>query len=220
MTGARAGPLFGEFTDRELYVALLRADTAPFTQMARALADVLCHGGYRIVVADPLEGYNPTHDLCRLLVNTAIRRVGRESGAIIRNYDYALTGAANIRRSRSAIVLRVSAEVRARKIAAASSYPGLFTEVSAAVQREGSRAYDEEVLREITGPRPRDIPEGIPPFYETYGERQCAAGRYATVIRYADHFMPMAQAIAESLEAGPDLTGYAGAGYPALGRAT
>jgi hypothetical protein len=41
VTGARAGPVFGELTDRELYVALLRGDTAPFTQMTRALADVL-----------------------------------------------------------------------------------------------------------------------------------------------------------------------------------
>jgi hypothetical protein len=195
-TGARAGPVFGDFTDREIYVALLRGDAAPFTELTLALATMLRCGGYRAVVADPLEGYNPAHDICRVVVNTAIRGVSRESGVIIRNYEYSLTGTVDIRGSSSAIALRVPAEVRARKIAAASGYPGLSAEVEAAVQREGGRVYDEEVLREVTARWPDDIPGRIPPFYETYGEQQCVAGRYATVIRYAEHFMPMARAIA------------------------
>jgi len=219
VTGARAGPVFGELTDRELYRALLRGDTAPFTQLTTVLARVLRQGGYRAVVADPLEGYNPAHDLCRVIVNTAVRCVSRQCGTSIGNYEYALTGTANIRGSRSALVLGVPEGIRERKIAAANSYPGLFTEVATAVEREGSRAYDEEVLRKISAKRPGDIPEELPPFYETYGERQCAAGRYAAVIRYAEHFMPMAQAVAESIDPGPELTRCVATGYAAQGKA-
>jgi hypothetical protein len=200
VTGARAGPVFGELTDRELYVALLRGDTAPFTQMTAALAEVLRHGGYRTVVADPLEGYNPAHDLCRVIVNTAVRCVRRKCGTLIHSYEYALTGTVDVRGSSSAIVMHVPAGVHERKIAAANGYPGLLMEVNAAVQREGSRAYDDEILREITPQRPGDSPEKLPTYYETYGEQQCAAGRYATVIRYADHFAPMARAVAGSLD--------------------
>jgi hypothetical protein len=123
MTGARAGPVFGEFTDRQLYVALLQADAAPFAGLTEAVAAVLRTGRYRTVIADPLEGYNPTHDLCRVIVNTAVRCVSCTSGTLIRNYEYALTGTADIRASRSAIAMRVPPEVRARKIAAAGGYP-------------------------------------------------------------------------------------------------
>src|SRR5260370_38589449 len=56
MTGARAGPVFGEFTDRELYVALLQADAAPFAGLTTAVTAVLRAGRYQAVVADPLEG--------------------------------------------------------------------------------------------------------------------------------------------------------------------
>jgi hypothetical protein len=196
--------VFGELTDRELYVALLRGDTAPFTQMTTALAEVLRHGGYRTVVADPLEGYNPAHDLCRVIVNTAVRCVSRKCGTLIHSYEYALTGTVDVRGSRSAIVMHVPAGVRERKIAAANGYAGLLMEVNAAVQREGSRVYDDEILRKITPQRPRDSPEELPPYYETYGEQQCAAGRYATVIRYADHFIPMTRAVARSLDSRRD----------------
>src|ERR1700687_3197739 len=41
VTGARAGPVFGELTDRELYVALLKGDAAPFAKLTTALASVL-----------------------------------------------------------------------------------------------------------------------------------------------------------------------------------
>ena len=35
-----------------------------------------------------------------------------------------------------------------------------------------------------------------PPFYEQYGERQVAAGYYQQVLRYGDHFLPLAAALA------------------------
>jgi hypothetical protein len=199
-TGARAGSMFGDYTDRELYVALLEADAAPFIEMTAAVVSVLRRGQYRTVVADPLEGYNPTHDLCRVIVNTAINHVSRTSGRTIRNYEYALTGTVDMRGSTESIVMRLPAQVRELKIAAASGYCELFAEVAAAVERDGRRAYDEEVLRQIAANRSGEALYRIPPFYETYGEQQCAAGRYANVIRYAEHFLPMARAVAESIE--------------------
>jgi hypothetical protein len=168
-----------------------------------------------MVVADPLEGYNPTHDLCSVIANTAVRCVARKSAATIRSYDYTLTGTADLRGSSASTVMRLPPDIHQRKLAAASGYHSLFAEVAAAVQREGNRAYEEEVLREITTPRDVHAPVEIPPFYETYGERQRAAGRYATVIRYAEHFLPMAQAIAESVASGRDVMRYRGRRYPA-----
>jgi hypothetical protein len=206
-TGARAGAVFGDYTDRELYAALLSGDAAPFIELTAAVAGVLRRGQYRTVIADPLEGYNPTHDLCRIIVDCAVSHASRQSGKVIRNYEYALTGTSDMRGSAASIVTRLSDEVREWKIAAATGYHELFGEIEAAVEQEGKRAYEEEVLREIAATRISDLPRAVPPFYETYGEQQCTAGRYATVIRYAEHFVPMAQAIAASI--GDSTSGFA-----------
>lgn len=215
VTGAHAGPVFGDYTDRELYVALLEADAAPFVDMTAAVVEVLRRGRYRTVVADPLEGYNPAHDLCRVIVNTAINCVSRFCARAIRNYEYALTSTSDMRGSTASIVMRLPAEVRERKIAAASGYRELFAEVAAAVEREGGRAYDEEVLRKVAPDCCAQAPERIPPFYETYGRQQCAAGLYSNVIRYAEHFLPMARAVAQSVEsAARPLSGISAPGCP------
>jgi hypothetical protein len=34
-----------------------------------------------------------------------------------------------------------------------------------------------------------------PPFYETYGEKQVAAGHYAKVLRYREHVRPIEEAL-------------------------
>jgi hypothetical protein len=192
--------MFGDYTDRELYVAMLEGDSAPFIEMTASVVSVLRRGQYRTVVADPLEGYNPTHDLCRVIVDTAIRCVSRTCGRTIRNYDYALTGMSDIRGSAASIVMRLPAKVRERKIAAAIGYSELFAEVAVAVEREGRRAYDEEILRRIAADGSDRVAYRTAPFYETYGEQQCAAGRYANVIRHDEHFLPMAWAVMESIE--------------------
>jgi len=38
------------------------------------------------------------------------------------------------------------------------------------------------------------------PFYELYGEKLVAAGHYETAIRYADHFLPLAEAVWRHVE--------------------
>jgi hypothetical protein len=36
-----------------------------------------------------------------------------------------------------------------------------------------------------------------PPYYESYGERQVAAGRYPRVLRFREHFLPVSRALRE-----------------------
>ena len=36
------------------------------------------------------------------------------------------------------------------------------------------------------------------PYYETYGERQVAAGRYQQVLRLEEHVLPLARALADA----------------------
>ena len=39
-------------------------------------------------------------------------------------------------------------------------------------------------------------------YYELYGEKQVAAGHYRNVIRYRDHFLPLAEALARQADNG------------------
>ena len=195
-TGARPGALFGAYTDLQMYRALLAGNASFFVSTALKLADLLQRGCYQMVVADPFEGYNPTHDLCRVLVNSAIQYVTRTCGQILRNYDYPLTELSDFRGCRSLTRVPLAPEVLQRKRAAAAEYVELSGEVEALVRREGESAYCQEFLREV---RTGDLPHQTltaPPFYETYGERQCAMGLYPTVVRYENHFVPIARAVA------------------------
>jgi hypothetical protein len=62
---AEPGGIYGRFTDRALYAALMDGDLAPFVGLAEELAEAFArdHGDY--VVGDAAEGYNPAHDACR-----------------------------------------------------------------------------------------------------------------------------------------------------------
>jgi hypothetical protein len=195
-SGAHAGSLFGVYTDRQIYRAMLQRDTALFLDMAARLTEIVCVGGYRMVVADPFEGYNPTHDLCRLLVNVAVLVARQKFGCIVRNYEYPLTELSNFSLDSLATMNRLSAADQLRKRAAAAAYLELTNEVTIAVRLQGDRAFAEEVVREVFCDSLSVVPEIRAPFYETYGERQRALGRYTDVIRYADHFLPIIQAVA------------------------
>ena len=44
-----------------------------------------------------------------------------------------------------------------------------------------------------------DEPPTIPPYYESYGEKQVASGHYDRVIRYQNHVKPLVAAIRKGL---------------------
>ena len=79
-----------------------------------------------------------------------------------------------------------------RKLRRASEYAELREEVERALQANGAEAFRTECLRPA-GPATSTLT--VPPFYEEFGERQVASGRYAEVIRYQTHVLPLRQAL-------------------------
>ena len=57
-----------------------------------------------------------------------------------------------------------------------------------------------ECLRPAGNSPATDWTSSDPPFYEVYGEKLVAAGRYQKAIRYEEHMRPLAQAILEKVE--------------------
>ncbi len=61
-------------------------------------------------------------------------------------------------------------------------------------------AFRVECLRPVGNDSGTDWTTNNPPFYELYGEKLVAAGRYKKVIRFQEHMLPLAQAIRAKVE--------------------
>lgn len=202
--GSEHGRLFGVLSDRALYDALLAKDLALFVYLAEELAISLLLDRVERVVSDAAEGYNPAHDLCRLLVDAAVGLAARE-GEAIESLDFPLVGPPSDcppGLADRALWLALDDRAFARKRAAAEGYAELDDEVKAALSRDALDAFRVECLRPVAAPRavPDDAAEV--PFYETYGERQVAAGHYRSVIRRREHVLPVARALAARVAKG------------------
>lgn len=197
--GATAGSVFGRLTDQALYQAILRHDHRLFIGLANELAEEFVRQRVEYVAGDAAEGYNPAHDVCRLLVNTAVGLAAQRRAAGVGNYDFLLVGRPDHCPERlrgEAKWFHLNDEALARKLAAAENYSELAAEVSKAIGENGASAFRVECLRpagvEESGGEPAG---GERPFYEIYGEQQVAAGHYENLIRYSEHMRPLAEAL-------------------------
>jgi hypothetical protein len=193
--GAVPGPIFGRSADRAMYASMLDRDPAPFRALARELVGCLDEVDY--VVGDAAEGYNPTHDVCRMLIDAAVAAVRRRTGRRIPSFAFPLIGPPHgATRGRSGDVELVLDDAAfARKLDAARGYGELAPEVAATLAEVDAPAFRVEAFAqaEATGATPSC---GPPPFYERHGEARVAAGVYARVLRQREHVLPIAEALA------------------------
>jgi hypothetical protein len=150
------------------------------------------------VVGDAIEGFNPSHDVCRLALNAAVRMAERASGEAIANYDFLLVGSpaecpAHLRGD--AYWIHLDDAALERKLQAAHGYPELAAEVGAAIERWGTAPFRTECLRPADAGDAYGWPADQKPYYETYGEKRVAEGVYDRVLRYREHVMPLADAL-------------------------
>lgn len=218
--GASIGSIYGRFTDQNLYAAILGGDFGLFEQIVAELAEALVRENIAYVAGDAIEGYNPIHDVCRVVINAAVVVANRMSDRAIVNRDFLLlarhhTHSEEVRGA--AIWLTLDDDRLGRKLAVARAYPELKGEVDARLDKMtlermqafpelsarfdsmvmsemGSEAYRVECLRVVSRPRGNRAAKEIP-FYERYGELLVAAGTYDRAIRFRDHIVPLAEAI-------------------------
>ncbi len=192
--GATPGAIYGRLSDQAVYRAILDGDVDLFAGLADELAAALDRAEIGCVAGDAVEGFNPGHDVCRLVINAALLRNGRHP----QNFEFSLEGAPDDcppEDRAGAIRLELDDDALQRKLAAAAGYPEMAYEMERALAHHGRASFGVECLRpvryglEIGGRHPR------PPFYESYGERQVAAGIYREVIRFRDHMAPLAEGL-------------------------
>ncbi|HVN88120.1 MAG TPA: hypothetical protein VMW17_25030 [Candidatus Binatia bacterium] len=197
--GARPGAIYGRFSDREIYAAILERRFDVFVQLAEDLAGVLVADRVEWVASDACEGFNPTHDVCRLITDTAIALACRACGQSIASYAFPLDGPPVVDAA-GAIRISLDDAAFARKLAAAHGYADLRGEVDDAFTKHGVDAFRTECLVPVEEPYSADRFADAAPYYEQHGERQVAAGFYTHVIRYRDHVAPLAEALRRHAE--------------------
>jgi hypothetical protein len=192
--GARPGSVYGRFTDAELYAALLSRDESLFLGLAEELAGAFVRAWVEVVAGDAREGYNPAHDVCRLVLDAAAALAGSEMGRPLRVFDFPLVAGPDdcpAPRRRGALWVRLDEAELARKLAAARGYEELAGEVEDALRVAGEDAFLVECLRPVE--RWASEPVGETPFYERHGERRVSEGHYHKVLRCRDHIAPLAE---------------------------
>lgn len=88
----------------------------------------------------------------------------------------------------------VDVEVSRAVLEALESHPTLKAQVSDIIDGVPLDAFRVECLRPVANDS-GDWTTNEPLFYEIYGEKLVAAGRYEKVIRYREHMLPLAQAM-------------------------
>ena len=191
--GACPSLVYGVFTDREIYSLIIQRREDVLLQLLDQLAATLAEREVNTVAGDALEGYNPSHDLCRYLINAAVALTERRTGKAIRSLDFPLIGhpdACPPHLADQAVRVRLDDAALERKLHAAMEYEELRGEVEATLASAGKDAFRNECLRPAEH---RFDPPEIPPFYERFGEKRVAEGTYKEVIRYHEHLRPIAE---------------------------
>ncbi len=201
--GCRLTDVSGRMTDRRLYRAIMECDTALIAALTLDLADQILDDGVDYVVADAMEGYNPVHDLCRVIADLVAEKVRTVSGRPIGNYEYGVVDRLAAE-GPDDVTIALDDGALQRKLEAAWRYEEMRNEVNLALDRFGDAAMRMEILK-WRHPDAESGRPARPPFYETYGRTQVEAGRYDYVLTYSQHFAPLADALGRAVRSQPAL---------------
>lgn len=203
--GATPGGIYGRMSDREIYTAILAGDYARFIALAEELAVSLVRETADLVAGDAVEGFNPSHDVCRYVINAGVRLASQMSGRTIPCYAFPLESAPNAGpealRSRAlridlrALRIDLDDEMLERKLQAAYAYPELRSEVERTLGQYGTEPFRTESLWPVDLDDPYGWDPGRIPFYESYGAERVASGAYTHVVRFREHVQPLADAL-------------------------
>jgi hypothetical protein len=191
--GARPGTIFGRLSDREAYAMILERNTPLLLTLVAELAAQLERDQPAIIVGDAAEGYNPVHDLCRVIAGAAIAMAGVST----KQYEYAVVNHPHSSDT-AAIAIDLDEAEYAAKMESARGQAAALTDVDALLSRHGADAYRREALSRVVDWTAMDGDE--PPLYERYGEERVAARRYTKVIRRREHMLPLRDALRAAVE--------------------
>jgi hypothetical protein len=196
--GAARDQVFGVISDAGMYRAILEQDSAFFLELVDRIAESFINHEISSVVGDAAEGFNPTHDLCRTMINAAVSIAESVSRREIPNFEFCLTewerNAPEQEHDDRCLHLMLDNMELENKLAAAEAYVELRNEVRSAIASRGPNYFRLECLRRVVDPASLNS-DSIKPLYERWGEQRVAEGEYSSVIRFEKHVLPLMETI-------------------------
>ena len=199
--GGRLGALCGKFTDQQFYQAILEQDLSFFIQLQTLICDTLREQQIDLVVGDSIEGYNPSHDLCRSLIDSAVHDLQQISGRTVQNYEFPLVDSPSAWSDREGAWCHTLNPTEQKwKLAQIRDYAQkvggtLLEEVEEMLAQFGEDILGEEWFSPSTSGQELSHFEETPPFYERHGARQVSAGYYQRAIEFRQHMLPLISAL-------------------------
>lgn len=204
--GASQGTIFGRYTDLEIYQFLLEGRHEVFAGLLNELSEGLIAHDIRVVAGDAPEGANPTHDLCRHLIDGAVAVAERVLGHPVANYEFVLDAPPNNcapELRSSAVWVHLDDAALDRKLEAALAYTELRGETEEGLKYYGKKAFSIECLIPPTTRTAVQKFEHEAPAYERYGREGVerfgkSFGKYEEVITFQKHVKPVVRVIEEA----------------------
>jgi len=196
--GASLSGVAGKFSDKEIYRIIREGDLAPLYQtIDEIIADMIAHD-IDAVAGDSIEGFNPTHDLCRYMINSIVKNYSKRVQKAVPNFEFYLDGPPHIcpeKLKEESLWLRLSDEEFERKYEACKNYPEIMVDLEALIAKHGKAMFQVECLWPVKDMNKYSSWTTTEPYYETYGKKKISSGTYQEVITYESHLLPLAKEI-------------------------
>lgn len=199
--GGKAGTVFGPWSDRDLYTDLLNGDVDRILVMTRDIVDRARAVRPPILLTDALEYFNPIHDLANTITDIAVRAlvdIGEHPRKLVYPNEYP----ARLRGIEPASERALAEPEQRQKLDAIMAYTPLVPEFDR-MRRRGTvdllveeRIYPDAVRLNAIPPAEATAYNKV--FYEEYGARMVAEGRYNHLITLDGHVRPMAARLVEA----------------------
>ena len=184
---------FEPFTDKEIYDLIMRGDFERCSSVKEDLKEFVRENNIQRIVGDALEGFNPSHDLCRYLINSLVDDLSDEHP--IASFDFLqdeiFKNSAN-KAANDDIVLHLNTTEMENKLSACLKYSALKFEVDRFFDEYGADFFRLEHFRRITNNKVVKTWEGSMPFYESHGRKRVDEGTYEQTLLFEDHMKPIA----------------------------
>jgi hypothetical protein len=152
------------------------------------------------VVTDPIEGYNPVHDLCTPIAGAAMQLAAASGARTIPHFEFLMLPPHNGRPGTT--TRELSSAAMERKVAALNGYEPLRLEFEAKTAAYGDALiHRESFTRIVSWSRETIFPNGEPD-YERIGRERVADGRYSQLITYREHVRPLIDALSDLVSQG------------------
>jgi hypothetical protein len=203
-TGSLTGASFGQWSDEEIYGFMLRLDVQPLVEWVRQIqADLSRTATQVMMIGDMLEGYSPTHDLCRHAIdciaelssihpqlNLSLQLAGKPSPDPVPGFPLGHTHS-------------IDSDSTRRKIEACRRYYELQQEVDERIRNIPETFFSHEFFYVSS-----DLPylaydPARPPYYEQYGQMRVSEGKYDHVISFEANIRPMVAKLRQALDLPP-----------------